>query len=252
MIISHQHKFIFVHIHKTAGDSITHALLPHLAWNDIVIGPTPLGKLNLLYYRKKKIRKHSTAVKIRDFIGESAWNEYRVFSVVRNPVDRLSSLYYFHERAAKSHASWNVRKLYRLVPGIPAANVSKWPSVQAYMQTKSFSEFIRHPLLHGTPGMWRQSDILGDADGKLIVDRVARYETLPADFAELCAEIGLRNVNLGWKNASGNRGADRSHISPGDIAYIEAHFEPDFRAFYPRLLSARAANDTGAPAQAQS
>lgn len=246
MIISHRHKFVFVHIHKTAGDSITYALLPHLAWNDIVIGPTPLGKFNLLYYRDKKIRKHSTAVRIRDFLGEAAWNEYRVFSVVRNPVDRLSSLYYFCERAAKNHANWNVRKLYRLLPGIPGADVSKWPSVQAYMQTKSFSGFIRHPLLHGTPGMWRQSDILSDADHKLIVDRIARYETLPADFAEICREIGLRNVNLGWKNASKNRDADHSHISPEDIAYIEALFEPDFRAFYPDLLSGRAATDTDA------
>ena len=60
--------------------------------------------------------------------------------------------------------------------------MSQWPGVQAYLATKSFSEFIRHSLFRQEPGAWRQADILGGAEGELIVDRVARYENLPDDF----------------------------------------------------------------------
>jgi hypothetical protein len=40
MIVSHTHKFIFVHINKCAGTSVTKALLPYLGENDLVLGFT--------------------------------------------------------------------------------------------------------------------------------------------------------------------------------------------------------------------
>ncbi len=36
MIISHSRKFIYVHLHKTAGEAITAALGPHLGPADIL------------------------------------------------------------------------------------------------------------------------------------------------------------------------------------------------------------------------
>jgi len=236
VIVSHRHKFVFIHIHKTAGDSITHALLPHLALRDVVLGPSPWGKFNLVYYRKHGINKHSTAMKVKGFIGEDHWKDYYVFSVVRDPVDRLSSLYYFCEKAAKSTDSWNLRSIYNLLPGFLGGGIAQWPGVQAYLATKSFSEFIRHPLFQRGPGAWRQADILGGTGGELIVDRVAKYEKLPDDFLEICRTIGLRDVNLGWRNASRNRDVARSNVSADDVAYIEAMYERDFRAFYPERL----------------
>jgi Sulfotransferase family len=207
-----------------------------LAWSDIVLGPTPLGKLNLVYYRKQGINKHSTARKVREFIGEDHWKDYYVFSVVRDPLDRLMSFYYFCEKAAKSTESWNFRSMYKLLPGVSGGSTAQWPGVQAYLATKSFSEFIRHPLFQQEPGAGRQADILGGAGGELIVDRVARYETLPDDFLEICRTIGFRDVNLGWRNASRNRDVARSNVSADDVAYIKAMYERDFRAFYPERL----------------
>ena len=68
------------------------------------------------------------------------------------------------------------------------------------------------------------------------MDRVARYENLPDDFLEICRTIGLRNVSLGWKNASANRSTDGSNVSADDVAYIRTMYERDFRAFYPERL----------------
>ena len=44
MIISNSHKFIFVHILKTAGTSICAALDPTLRWNDVILGGTGFGE----------------------------------------------------------------------------------------------------------------------------------------------------------------------------------------------------------------
>ena len=38
MIISHKHKFIFIHINKCGGSSVTRALMPYLGPNDLVLG----------------------------------------------------------------------------------------------------------------------------------------------------------------------------------------------------------------------
>ena len=42
MFLSNSRKFIFIHITKAAGTSITHALEKSMGWNDLVIGSTPL------------------------------------------------------------------------------------------------------------------------------------------------------------------------------------------------------------------
>jgi hypothetical protein len=113
--------------------------------------------------------------------------------------------------------------------------VRQWPGVKAYLATGSFSEFIRHPLFLQTPAAWRQAGILGGAQGELIVDSVARYESLPDDFFEICRKIGLRNVDLGWRNASRNRDGEL-RASEEDVAYIEAMYDRDYRAFYPDIV----------------
>jgi hypothetical protein len=50
MIISHSRKFIFIHIHKTAGESISEALRPYLSGRDLLLGTSLRGELNNAYY----------------------------------------------------------------------------------------------------------------------------------------------------------------------------------------------------------
>ena len=62
-------KFIFIHINKTGGTSITMALnLPN---------------------------KHKTALEIIDKIGRRNWNNIFTFTVVRNPWDKVVSHYHY-------------------------------------------------------------------------------------------------------------------------------------------------------------
>jgi hypothetical protein len=74
MLISHQHKFVFVHIPRTAGSSITEALTRGVL--DIV----PI---------------HGTHSPISCLNG---YCDYRVIAFVRNPWQRALSLYAYHVR----------------------------------------------------------------------------------------------------------------------------------------------------------
>ena len=106
MIVSHQHRFIFVKTHKTAGSSLEVALARECAAQDIVshmedniasglprnYGPT--SALGPWYNRSRLLRKlvhrhspllgayyyeHMPAWRIRELVGEEVWGSYFTF-----------------------------------------------------------------------------------------------------------------------------------------------------------------------------
>ena len=82
-MISHLHKVIYVHIHKTGGSSIEAALD-----REEQVNQTPSGAV-------ASVRgKHMTAAQIRAVVGPDVWESYFKFSVVRNPWDRVHSYWW--------------------------------------------------------------------------------------------------------------------------------------------------------------
>ena len=99
MIISHKYKFIFIHTNKCAGTSIEVSLASVCGDNDI-IGPVTLEGLSDDYkhpenYDKNKFEDTMTGVEIKDNISSDCWKDYFKFSVIRNPWDRVASIYNF-------------------------------------------------------------------------------------------------------------------------------------------------------------
>jgi hypothetical protein len=233
MIVSNSRKFIFVHINKTAGTSITEALAPHLAWNDVVLGLTPIGlALHQPFHERFGLYKHSTAREIRAVVGESVWREYRSFAVVRDPVDRARSLYGYLKMLEAGRSG--IRKRLR---GLLGKGRPDWPAVQALKETGSFSEFIRHPKLRHDPGFFRQSGFLADETGALIVGTLLRFETLAADFGALCRELGIPEAALGHENRSRDARGSGEPVSERDVAFLKDYFAEDY-ALLERLAPA--------------
>jgi chondroitin 4-sulfotransferase 11 len=92
-MISYSRRFLFVHINKTAGTSIEHALNAYgrKKINDITSNV------------KFKHSQHFILNEYKEYLGVE-YNKYYKFTVVRNPWDRVVS--YYHSGAIQSHLSF--------------------------------------------------------------------------------------------------------------------------------------------------
>lgn len=102
-------KFIFAAFNKTGGTSIESALRQYqsrYARFKLKI------KRNFLYPDNNQL-KHLPPAYIKKLTGEHIWNSYFTFAFVRNPYNRIVSLYFFHRKrpekypkAQKSFEEW--------------------------------------------------------------------------------------------------------------------------------------------------
>jgi len=174
-MISFQKRFLFVHIPKTAGNSIQSVLRDYsedelVALRSEQDGVERFGLRNPKY----KIKKHSTLAEYRAALGERQFGDLYKFTCVRNPWDRVAS-YYF--TATQNTVAWDGKKFRKvIVRALPAA------------------EYLR----------------LDDkkADPFANVNYIMRFENLADDFRTVCAALGISPTTLPQYNRS-----NREHYS---------------------------------------
>jgi hypothetical protein len=236
MIISNGKRFIFVHIPKTGGTSITQAIAPSLRWNDVICGGTAYGeKIGPPYEAQFGLWKHSLAGQIKAVVGDEVWADYFTFGFVREPYGRMRSLYTYTEGLVRSYGLQ--RHLWRLRSDKAPWN---WAFIRAYLGSNGFSEFIRHPLLESTSVARPMSDYLTE-DGRIIVDFVGKMENMTSDFGQVAARIGAHDLELGQANRSrtGSGGPERFYRDQADYDWVYERYLADFTNFgYPRVESA--------------
>ncbi|MCB9743975.1 MAG: sulfotransferase family 2 domain-containing protein [Alphaproteobacteria bacterium] len=199
-MISDQLRFVFVHLPRTGGTSVETALAP---WSRDPVGYAAEGNTVLPH-------KHASAAELQALLGE-AWSSYLRFTVVRDPWARmLSDYHFFRETGPKLLARFTPRER-ALTADALALDFDAWLARNA--------ETLR-PC---------QLEALTDAEGELLVNRVLRLERLSADFAALCAELGVR-VPLPRKNAS-RRPPVALAYSPESAALIAELCRPDIERF---------------------
>lgn len=219
MIVSNSHRFVFVHIQKTAGTSIATALDPLLRWNDVVLGGTDLGEqVNLPYKKRFGLNKHSPAGEIRAVVGEEVWASYFKFTFVRHPYSRIASLY-----------AWLGQRIRKApVDGV----LWSWATTQAFVESGNFSDFIRHPKFLQSMAARPQADWVEDAEGRRIVDFVGRFEDLAGGIGVIESRIGVKLGPLGHHNPSeGGARAGTLFASTADYEHLCDLHGRDFEAF---------------------
>jgi hypothetical protein len=225
MVISNSQKFVFIHIPKTGGTSMTHSLEEVIAWNDIVCGGTPFGeRTKEVWGQKWGIGKHASAPEIRTLIGEARWEQYFTFALVRDPVERVKSMYLWTQRVVERRGLDGWRRWVRY---FSTRYQNDWTTVQMYLDTDSFAEYIRHPDLEKAMIAKPQSDFLTSerGTGDLIVDRVFRLASIHGRLDEICDRIG-NQITLPQKNVSSKRRSVTVHEA--DIRRIEELYAKDY------------------------
>lgn len=235
MIVSHAHKFVFVHIHKTAGEAITAALEPYLGPDDVVLKSEfdtwARAKIDKDYADLGRLGKHTRARVARRALGKALWDEYLTFSFVRDPVDRAVSLYRYVADLADRRAEPKLRHLWYRTPGGRDADPERWQATVAYRETSSFGEFLRHPGSASAPGMRTQVESLCSKNGKrLLVDKVGRVENLAEDLARITVHIGLPKIEVPARNVSPRREVT---VTDADRRLLAERYAADYERFYP-------------------
>ncbi len=219
MPISHDKKFIFVHLVKTAGDSIEKSLGLQKD-NELYGFEDKEGK----YYKNiggmflnsikgidggMKCLQHLTASQIKGRYSEEIWNSYYKFSFVRNPWDIVVSQY--------SYIIQNRKDLYK---------------VWGVNQSTSFHDFVMNAKVGCFPQfmfLCSQYDCLVDENGDVLVDFIGRFENLEQDFKKVCEKIGIE-VDLKKTNST-DRGNYRDYYDEETKKRISDIFKKDIEYF---------------------
>ena len=174
-MISFQKRFLFVHIPKTAGNSIQSILRDYSEDQLVALrkeqdGIERFGLRNPNY----KIKKHSTLSEYRDALENEQFRVLYKFTCVRNPWDRIVS-YYF--TPTQSPETWDRKKFGEII--------SKAVSVADYLRLDPAEE-----------------------DPFANVNYIIRFENLADDFRTVCGTLGISPATLPRYNRS-----SREHYS---------------------------------------
>jgi len=174
-MISFQKRLLFIHIPKTAGNSIQSVLRDHSEDELVVLQSEQDGVERFgLRNPKYKIKKHSTLAEYHEALGSEQFRSLYKFTCVRNPWDRMVS-YYF--TPTQSPQTWDRKKFRRII--------SKAVSV---------ADYLRLNVL--------------DNDPFENLNYIIRFENLASDFRTVCAALDISPTTLPQYNRS-----NREHYS---------------------------------------
>jgi hypothetical protein len=203
MLISERYRFIFIHIYKNAGTSISAALGPYTAANPVQgAAYSILGKLGYSDFEPKTYPHHITAPELLRRMGVEKFKSYFSFAFVRNPWDWQVSLYTF---TLKNRSHYQ----HKFVKGLG--------SFDAYIHWRCTEE-VRY-----------QKDFVFSQDGRQLVDFIGRYEHLDEDFQTVCSHIKV-SVKLPRLRVSKSEPYQR-YYTPQTIALVRNAFAPDIALF---------------------
>ncbi|MBV2358706.1 sulfotransferase family protein [Thalassococcus sp. CAU 1522] len=209
MIISPGRNFIFVHIPKTGGTSMALALEDRAHRDDILIGDTPKaqrrkGRLKGLTPRGR-LWKHATLADIDGVLTPGQIAGMLVFTMVRNPWDRMVSYYHWLQDQTFAH---------------PAVALAK---------TLNFADFLRHDETAKSVSKWPYPRYVTDATGTERPALFLRLEHLETDIAPLADHLGFM-PDLPHANRS-NRDAYQMYYTDDLAALVGRYCSADIGRF---------------------
>lgn len=173
-MLSLSHKFLFIHIPKTAGNSIQNSLKDYSEEKIVTIAPHHDGLERFeLRSDSYEIHKHSTLRDYRRQLGNDVIDRLFKFTCVRNPWERLIS-YYFS----------------------PHRGITAWDRTE-FIQFIETIEPVTHFVANRAVGVQGTT-----SDHFASMDKYIRFERLDQDFQDICKSIDIPAGNLARRNVS--------------------------------------------------
>jgi len=208
-IIDHKHKFVFCHIPRTGGSSFSEYIRNYCTARKnlgkengefIEVSHTPLWNIKKLYFRDP----------------DHKWEEYFKFAIIRNPYDRLVSL--FCHLVGRGNERWD----------------GNFSNMMAELDNDAqWTEYNR--FRYGQAVFWPAKTYLCDYDNPMFDDLVA-FDNMQARTVEIAAKLGIRIPLADYDNKpSGYPHINRSDRKPYQSYYddyclgvVEKRYGQDF------------------------
>ncbi len=208
MLISDRHKFIFVHNPKAAGSSVFHTLKPYAN----VMCRHNRRQLN--YYLHKffgnvyflcNYGMHIPASELKRDLPGDKWERYFKFGVVRNPYDRATSFFFYLLNQPGSDFHDLFKSLGSFKNYIMYLRDQKWQEPQHYYFT--------------------------DENGKILVDKIFKFENLQEGFSGVTRHLQLPDVALPVINARKKKKKYLEHLDNETLKVMNEMYHLDFELF---------------------
>ncbi|MFW6009256.1 MAG: sulfotransferase family 2 domain-containing protein [archaeon] len=206
MIISHKHKFIFIHTRKTAGSTITVYLNKYLGPNDLQIGAWGESIKNGNKYNKRFIKDFFSINGIKGllytFLSKVIFNKKFTLG--------LGYKHIYKNKLSKARAHPNAKELIQFAP-FEFENyftfcfvrnpydraVSEYKWITKNIKGVSFLEYLerlnnpkrpdKEKIIPLNKNSWEFYTI----NNQVVVDFIGKFENLEKDFEKICKKIGI-------------------------------------------------------------
>ncbi len=211
MILSRGRRYLFVHAPKTGGTSLALALEARAMADDIMLGDTPKARNRRRrldgVQSSGRLWKHSMLTDLYGLMTQQEMEDFFVFTLVRNPWDRIVSYYHWLRAQRFDH---------------PAVRHAKARDFSSFLNTAEIIESLRAQPY---------GRYVTDATGIERADLFIRLEHLRQDLSPLEAHLGFTLDEIPRENRS-DRAADwRSYYSESDADLVAEVCAPDIRRF---------------------
>lgn len=217
MLLSTTHKFLFVHVPKTAGAATQRMLEPYCDMPERTLWRSFKRRLPIqVSPDDSHFRVHETAMKLRAQLGRDLYDSLHSFAVCRNPYDHAVS----HFEYMKQYRSKRIATQFESVAFTDYLQMRAWPKMPWERV------FVNLP---------DQSHYVVDRCNQIIVDRLMSFETIHEDLHNLQVYLGMEPEPLPEFNITKTRDKRTEKLADyfGDqeIELVQKIYDRDFNVF---------------------
>lgn len=219
-IVSHTNKFVFIHIPKNAGSSVSSVFEPYASRHsidckltrssvDIISQNTGVNLYRMLNGRI--IAEHASLNEVTNYFPEIKSDNYYKFAIVRNPWDMVVSSYHYNRNHSKSRFLrtyyWKIRKL----------KFREWIDFH--------QDFLEQGFIKTQSDMCRMND-----QGPIDIDTLVRFEDLEKGINRVFDDLGIPAVKVPRRNNS-KRTSYRNAFDTESAKVVAKLYEEDLDNF---------------------